>query len=235
MADNVIGRRCWMGQKWSNDVRLVWQGHLGQLFRSAPFLLPFCSPFFNSQFQQRNATREMWRLNPHIIVLSHILRLDPQIETHAKDSMQAQKGTTIYDALLPGFDQGTIICPNIIPISHFGPKELPKLNPVCGRCKKKDPKGMMCCSRCSNSIHKMCLDASVICVGAWMCKGCSDYIEDNNNLWLLPGSTQLSKFAEQLHRSVLKTSTTCKRALWYVQRAVTCWSIFYCTIFYVYC
>jgi len=127
--------------------------------------------------------------------------------------MQAQKGTTIYDALLPGFDQGTIICPNIIPISHFGPKELPKLNPVCGRCKKKDPKGMMCCSRCSNSIHKMCLDASVICVGAWMCKGCSDYIEDNNNLWLLPGSTQLSKFAEQLHRSVLKTSTTCKRAL----------------------
>ena len=172
-------------------------------------------------------------MNPHIISSSPTV-LGPSDRDARERFCAGSNGTTIYDALLPGFNQGTIVCPNLISISHLGPKELPALDPVCVHCNEKESKGMTCCRRCSKSINQNCMDASVVFAGAWMCKECSEAKALANNLWLLPGSTKLSDLAELLQRWVLKTWKNCRSLMICLTCSATCGSICNCSIFNVY-
>jgi cellulose biosynthesis protein BcsQ len=116
-------------------------------------------------------------------------------------SFQPAKAITIFDALLPGFEQRDIVCPPAIPVSHFSMEEGNMgTAPCCDQCgKKKEQRSKSsecCCERCPKWICKECTDDDE--KGAWMCKDCRDEKETKNRLWLLPGSTRLTELAGKL-------------------------------------
>ena len=150
---------------------------------------------------------------------------DPLTPGYFKDDtwLKNHNGTkcmTIFDVLLPEFDQGQgggMPDPDVIPVTHFQKKVPKDGNVVCQRCGKETAKtaaeldlGRKVPTAWTQGTHGTDSD--------WYCIECYDDRMVEHNLWLLPGSTKLSLLEirmdedfETSHRMFLSVDTLFKK------------------------